>query len=468
MTFEGAFLIIKIICHGKGVHRKMSDGEKKKEEKPASFYDQVPNFDSRKPSRLRKYFDRVIPALIVLSVGLVFYFFLLRFTNVSGTFSEIYDVLKPIIYGCVFAYILNPIMRTVEHWLAPLLGKYIKKENTVLRISRGIGILSAFVVVFVVITTLCNMVIPELYASIRDLIITLPGQLTEWSQKVNEFISGDSATSVMLKELLNEGIVTLQNWVRNDLLKQTNVIMSNLTAGIFGVVGELFNMIIGLIVSVYVLYSKETFASQCKKVLYAFMTPDHANLTIHITRKSNEIFGGFITGKIIDSAIIGVLCFIGTSFMNMPYALLVSVIVGVTNVIPFFGPYIGAIPSAILILLANPRKGVWFIIFIIVLQQIDGNIIGPKILGNSTGLSAFWVIFSILLGGGLFGIPGMLFGVPTFAVVYYLAELVVNGRLKKKKLPLQSEAYDFDTYVDEKGVFISREEKEVNEEKRGE
>lgn len=206
------------------------------------------------------------------------------------------------------------------------------------------------------------------------------------------------------------------------------------------------------------LFGKETFAAQIKKMLYAGMQVERANMVLHITRKSNEIFGGFIIGKIIDSAIIGVLCFIGITILDMPYILLVSVIVGVTNVIPFFGPYIGAIPSTILIALADPLKGLYFLIFIIALQQLDGNVIGPKILGNSTGLSAFWVVFSILLGGGLFGFIGMIIGVPTFAVIYYIVKMVVEEKLKKKKLPPDTEHYGDVEYLEEDGEFTYLEE----------
>ena len=227
-------------------------------------------------------------------------------------------------------------------------------------------------------------------------------------------------------------------------------------------------MLIGVIVSVYILYSKEIFARQCKKAVYALFRADRANMVLHITTKSNEIFGGFVIGKILDSAIIGllcfigltigVICFIGLSILNMPYTMLVSVIVGVTNVIPFFGPYIGAIPSTILIALEDPMKGVYFLIFILVLQQFDGNILGPKILGNSTGLSAFWVVTSILLGGGLFGFVGMVMGVPTFAVIYYIVDMILDNKLKKKKLPVRSDSYDEWSYVDSSGEYIHSEE----------
>ena len=186
-------------------------------------------------------------------------------------------------------------------------------------------------------------------------------------------------------------------------------------------------------------------------------------MILHLTKKSNEIFGGFIIGKIIDSMIIGVLCFFGLTLLKMPYILLISVIVGVTNVIPFFGPYIGAIPSAVLILLNDPIKGLYFLIFILVLQQLDGNVIGPKILGNSTGLSAFWVVFSILIAGGLFGIPGMLLGVPTFAVIYYIISMVVNRKLRKKQLPTDTDSYDEQGYVQADGSYVHMEENILKE-----
>ena len=209
-----------------------------------------------------------------------------------------------------------------------------------------------------------------------------------------------------------------------------------------------------LIISVYVLYSKETFAGQAKKLVFAFLETKTANQFIKDIRFVSDTFIGFISGKIIDSIIIGVICFAGTNIMQMPYALLISVIVGVTNVIPFFGPYLGAVPSAILILMVNPLKCVYFIIFILVLQQVDGNFIGPKILGQSTGLSGFWVIFSITIFGGIMGIPGMIIGVPFFAVLYALARRIINRMLKKRGLPSETAKYKNVEYIDDNAVFI--------------
>ena len=222
-------------------------------------------------------------------------------------------------------------------------------------------------------------------------------------------------------------------------------------------------VLIGIIVSVYLLFSKEKFMRQSKKVIYALCKPKRANFILHIGRKANEIFGGFIIGKIIDSAIVGVLCFAGVSIFKMPYPLLISMIVGVTNVIPVFGPYIGAIPCALLIFLVDPMKGIGFIIFIILLQQLDGNVIGPKILGESTGLSSFWVIFAILIAGKMFGIGGMVIGVPMFALIYYVIKLFIQQKLEAKNLPTDTELYTDKCHVNDEGEFVVQVENDLEE-----
>jgi len=264
--------------------------------------------------------------------------------------------------------------------LIPKLQERMKKPENAEKVSRSVGIFVSLIILIVLITVLLNMLIPELYSSIRNMVLTLPKQVNDALDKINSIQLEDSTTVAILKNALEEGTTMLTNWLRTDLMTQVNSLMSNLTVGIFNVISEVFNMLIGVIVSVYILYSKEIFARQCKKAVYALFRADRANMVLHITTKSNEIFGGFVIGKILDSAIIGLLCFIGLTILNMPYTMLVSVIVGVTNVIPFFGPYIGAIPSTILIALEDPMKGVYFLIFILVLQQFDGNILGPKMM----------------------------------------------------------------------------------------
>ncbi len=430
--------------------------QERKSDDPASapYYVKRPQFGKEGPSKLRQEFSRGMTMFLVIMACVVLYFALLRLDSITNAVSMVIDVLKPILYGMVIAYLLNPIVKQVDRILVPRLEKYMQK-NRAKKCSRGIGVILSLVFLFALITALCNMLIPELVKSIRDLIITLPGQLNNVVDWFNHLQASDTAMGILMRNALEEGTTTLQNWLRTDLMPQVNTIMSNLTVGVLNILNEVLNFLIGLIVSVYLLFSKEQYSAQCKKMTYAFLKTNHANMLLHLTKKSNEIFGGFIIGKIIDSAIIGVLCFIGLSLIKMPYTLLVSVIVGVTNVIPFFGPYIGAIPSAFLILLSDPKKGLYYIIFILVLQQIDGNVIGPKILGNSTGLSPFWVVFSILIGGGMFGFVGMIMGVPTFAVIYYIISMITSQRLERKNLPLTTVHYGVKSYVNEKGEFIS-------------
>ena len=240
-----------------------------------------------------------------------------------------------------------------------------------------------------------------------------------------------------MNDTLDRAASYFENWVQTDVLPQATTYLASITSGVISMVKLLFNTIIGLIVSVYVLMEKEKFIGQSKKIIYAIFKPERGNIIVRTVRKSNQIFGGFITGKILDSVIIGVICYVVLLIMNMPYTVLVSVIVGVTNVIPLYGPYIGAIPSFIIIALANPLQGLYFLIFIIILQQFDGNILGPKILGNTTNLSSFWVLFAILLFGGVFGIVGMVIGVPVFAFIYQLIREWVLDRLEEQKLQTQ-------------------------------
>ncbi len=416
--------------------------------------------------KLKEHFRKGMTAFLVIAASIVFYFALLRFDYISAFFLRVLNIVKPIIYGLVFAYLLNPIVKLVEKYVKKIFGRRMEQEKWVRGASRSIGILAALLFAAAVIAALFQMLIPELIKSIRDLVMALPGQIQNVIDYLTKLQEGDEAFRNILENILIKGRETFETWVETDLLRQTNALMTGLTTGVISVVNGVMDILIGLIVSVYVLYSKEMFLGQSRKLIYALMPPKRANQTLHIAKKSNEIFGGFLIGKLIDSAIIGVLCFIGVSILKMPYALLVSVIVGVTNVIPFFGPYIGAIPSTILILLADPVKGIYFIIFILLLQQLDGNIIGPRILGDSTGLSAFWVVFAILLGGGLFGVVGMIVGVPTFAVLYYIGKTFIYQKLEHKKLPTDTESYDEKNKIDDAGNFLpAKSEKDKTEEK---
>ena len=247
--------------------------------------------------------------------------------------------------------------------------------------------------------------------------------------------NGDTELASMIQQGVDKITDTVETFFEDDIFSKVQTYLTSITSGVIYGVKFVLNVIVGLIISVYVMADQEHFAGQAKKIVYAMFKPVRANVIVDTVRKSNEIFSGFISGKILDSAIIGVIAYIVLAIMKMPDTMLVAVIIGVTNIIPFFGPFIGAIPSFIIIVLQNPVQGLYFLIFVIILQQVDGNIIGPKILGDSTGLSSFWVVFAILVFGGLWGFPGMLLGVPIMAVIYYIVSNVVTYSLKKRGIP---------------------------------
>lgn len=424
-----------------------------KTEQENTYYSAQPRFEHKGPSKLRQQFNRGATAFLVVACSIVFYFILLRLTNLSDTFHLIWEALKPVTYGCVIGYLMTPLIKKIDAKLYPVLEEKLNNKKSAFKISRSIGITVSLLFLFSLVAILCNLLIPEIYKSVKNLLVTLPGQINAVILQINALDVSDSELSSAVKTVIEEGIAMFQNWFRTDFMTDINAFMTGLTEGILDFIGEIFDILVGVIVSIYVMYGRETFSRQAKKIVYALFPAKRANLILHLGNKSNEIFGGFIIGKIIDSIIIGIICFVVLSIIKMPYTLLVSVIVGVTNVIPFFGPFIGAIPCSVLILLNDPMKGVYFIIFILLLQQFDGNILGPKILGDTTGLSSFWVIVAILFGGGLFGFAGMLLGVPTFAVLYYIAQLVIESKLEQKNLPTNSRHYHQMSYVDEYGRF---------------
>ncbi len=441
--------------------------EERTQEQPrrrSGYYINQPVFGRNRTSWLKQQFGKSVAIFLAAAACIFLYFLLLRVDQVSGIVGMFLSAARPIIYGLAIAYLLNPIVKNVDKRLLPFLNRRFPKFRKKEQLSRSVGIFTSLVFLLAVVVALLNMMIPELYRSIRDMLMNVPAQMNRFLEVFGEMNEETSTVGQILESIMTEGTNFLQNWMRTELMPQINDLMSGLTVGVLNVLTEIMNVLIGLIVSAYVLFSKEKFSMQCKKITYAVFKPENANMILHLTIKSNEIFGGFIIGKIIDSAIIGVLCFIGLSILNMPYTMLVSVVVGVTNVIPFFGPYIGAIPSALLILLTDPRMGIYFIIFIIALQQFDGNVLGPKILGDTTGLSAFWVVFSILIAGGLFGVPGMILGVPTFAVIYYVVGMLVSNRLEKKKLPTDTESYDEYSYVESDGTYARAEKNIFKEE----
>lgn len=350
--------------------------------------------------------------------------------NVLGVIRTIVRLMMPFMIGFALAYLLNPVMKFFERNLfeRAFLNSRLKKKR---KLVRGLSVLTTVVVALAAFTVVLLLLIPQLAYSLMGILNNLP----EYMKNLGNYVEGLVAGNQELANFVDTQMTTINDTIQDFIataMPSITKLLGNVTVGVIGVVNALKDSILGIIISVYVLYAKEQFIAQAKKVIVALTPDSFSKPFISLVRETHGVFGGFISGKIIDSLIIGVLCFIGTSILGMPYAVLVSVIVGVFNVIPFFGPFIGAIPSALLILMVDPLKCLWFVIFIIVLQQFDGNILGPYILGGTTGLSAFWVIFAILTFGGLFGFIGMFVGVPVFAVIYTLISRGINKKLEKK------------------------------------
>lgn len=378
-----------------------------------------------------------LAVFITFCCCILFFFAIYRYNGFTDYWKKITFILQPIIIGLVLAYLLNPIMKFIENWVKKLLKEKVKMKNTkkIAGISRGIGILGSYLFLFGILFILLAAIVPAISASILDIVKTLPQQVNVLIDWIYEVAEGDSEFAHVAEEIINNTTTYFETWMTSYLLPQAEKYISSITSGVIASLKFVLNIIVGVIVSVYVMLSQEKFAGQAKKILYAVFKPVRANVIIKVVRRSNDIFGGFISGKILDSAIIGLIAYMVLVIMQMPDTILIAVIIGVTNIIPFFGPFIGAIPSFIIIVLQNPMQGIYFLIFIIILQQIDGNIIGPKILGNSTGLSSFWVVFAIMLFGGLWGFPGMLLGVPIMAVIYYIVQSIVSYLLKKRGIP---------------------------------
>ena len=408
-----------------------------------------------------------LTAFLTFASCILFFFFLFRYEQVTAGIHTVLKAGEPIIIGLVLAYLLLPIKEFVEKWAK----KYCKNtfamnEETAQKAGNTLGIVGALVVLFIVLGVFGVIFIPAFWSSFIGLVDAMPDYIDSFALWVQKTLLGNEGISYYAGEILTELTATFEDWAKTELLPMAQEYIGQITSGVVSIVKTLLNFIIGIIVACYVMAINKTLLGQCKKLIYAFFSAEKGNKVIEIARKSNEIFSGFIIGKIIDSIIIGILAYIGCLILKMPSSLLVAVIIGVTNVIPFFGPFIGAIPATLLVLIQSPIHAIYLIIFILILQQVDGNIIGPKILGDTTGLSSFWVLFSILIGGGVFGFPGMLLGVPVFAVIYYLLQEVINRRMEKRKLPKETKKYIYLESVTNKNelIYSANEEMQNTEE----
>ncbi len=405
-----------------------------------------------------KYFRWGLTAFAVIAASITFYYFMFHHSNIKTGIDTIADIVMPVILGLVMAYLLTPILNFLEDKIMiPLCNKCkIKESSKRNSVIRGIGILITAFLFVSLIYLLISMLLSQIIPSIQNIVVNFgsyTSNFTEWLDKLLEDNPEVGEYVVRTVKKLSGDLEKLMN----DFTKISPLIRT-VSLSVINVLGVLWDSIIGFIISIYVMASKEKFAGQAKKIVYAVFEKDTANVVIRNFRFTHKTFIGFISGKILDSIIIGILCFIGTSILHTPYAALVSVVIGVTNVIPFFGPYLGAIPCGILVLIVDPTHPlncVYFLLFILGLQQFDGNVLGPKILGSSTGLTGFWVISSITLFGGLFGVLGMIIGVPIFAVIYAAIRSLVNSSLQKKNLPSETKRYENLDYIDGEGFHES-------------
>ena len=399
----------------------------------------------------KKYLYWGVTAFCVVAAAILFYMALNYLPLLRKALSSLVHILSPFIWGLAISYLLSPFMRFAERKLfLPLSGKLYKnsKRSDGSRFARSMSVLLSELFLLAILTALICLIIPQLYSSLQNMVASSPMYIETASRWITQLLEDFPEIEHYVSQTLGKVNTSLMDWIQNTVLPELGSLISNVTSGVYYAIMAVYNLVIGIIVSVYVLSNLEHVGASGKRLLYSIFSVDTVKKILEGLEFTDRTFMGFINGKLLDSAIIGLICYIVCSILRMPYTLLVSVIVGVTNIIPFFGPFIGAVPASILILLVNPVKCLIFIAFIILLQQLDGNIIGPKILGSSVGINGFWVMFSIILGAGLFGFWGMLLGVPVFVILYTAISGNVTRKLKRSDLPWEAADYMDMAYID--------------------
>ncbi|MDO5560494.1 MAG: AI-2E family transporter [Oscillospiraceae bacterium] len=382
------------------------------------------------------YYVVIVFAICILLVLLSF-----RIELFTSAARKILKAISPVIWGCVIAYLLSPIVKKIESIFSKRTNLKKKHANLV----RGLSILIASIITLSAIIALFAMAIPEITDSLSSLFNNMPEYLNKTYDSISDFFSRQPEINPSITDWFEDQFANIQktilDWVTN--LKPTvDIYLIKLKDGILSFLIGVKDFVLGFIVSIYLLFSKEHFFVQFKKTMYAILPKKTYDLFMVKGTHANKIFSDFMVGKAIDSLIIGMLCFVVLIIFGIPNAMLISFIVGITNMIPFFGPFIGAIPSAVLVLLTAPKKTILFVIIILILQQFDGNILGPKILGNKLNLPTFWILFSIFFFGNLFGFAGMLLGVPIFAVIYTLIKEFIEDRIRIKNIASLSKNND--------------------------
>ena len=379
---------------------------------------------------MKRYLKIGITGAAILASGILCAFVLFKMPVIISVLKGITEILKPFLYGVVFAYLLAPLCNKIEEKLFQFFPKAKAKAR---RFICFIAIVISLCVAIAVIWLIIMMIIPQVWDSVMKIIQMVPQKLIVVNNWIEHMLENQPELQAYFEEFSSQAESNIDSLLNVDTIQKVQSIINSLSVQLFGVLSVVKNIFLGLLISAYLLGSRKLFGAQAGLILHGVFSDKWAKIIEEEIRYTDKMFNGFLVGKIIDSAIIGLLCFAGTSIMGFEAPAFISVIIGITNIIPFFGPFIGAIPCGLLLLLENPMHCLYFIIFIFVLQQLDGNVIGPKILGNTTGVSSFWVLFAILLFGGMWGVVGMVIGVPLFAVIYDIIRKLVYRGLRKHK-----------------------------------
>lgn len=417
----------------------------------------------------KKYLYWGVTAFIVLALSIAFCFLLFNLDVISGWIDKAIEICSPIIAGLVIAFLLSPLVNWLEKRVFYIFyhkkGNYNELSPRLRNFMRVLSILISFIIVFVLLYAFFYSIIPQLIDSVKKISsqsILYKNNLDKW---FSELGTKSPEFAEMIEKLVEDFSASFEKFKEESLMPKVEVFVTNVSLGVFNFVNFLWDVIIGGLISIYILFNKEKFLGQFKKLIYGFITIKVANVIVKNIRMINDKFSGFIVGKILDSIIMGILVFIGCTIFKFDYPVLIAIIIGVTNIVPFFGPIFGAIPCIFLLLMINPLKAVYFFVFILAMQQFDGNVLGPKILGVSTGISSFWVIFSITIFGGIWGVPGMIIGTPLFAVLYTIVKSILEVRLEKKNLRVNTNEYiglDYIEFLDDETKYVNLDYNEYN------
>ena len=397
---------------------------------------------------------------LLITYAIVLSYVFLNLDTVWNVVVTIIDLIKPFIIGICIAFVLNIPMKFFEE---KVVGKLTKEKS---KLKRPLSLIITIIVLVGLIIGLMTFVIPQLAESCSTLVKNVPEYVDSLEKFMNKNInSKELLSSDVIEEVYNKILSMGQNIIK--IIGQVaGTIVSHALDITVGVTSTIINIVMAFIVSIYILLSKEKLSNQIKKILYAYMKKENVIKFLKVSKIANIKFTNFVRSQVIEACILGLLCFIGMKICSMPYALLISTIIGVTALVPIFGAFVGAILSAFIVLMVSPIKVILFAIIFVVIQQIEGNLIYPFVVGNSIGLSALWVLFAITVGGNAFGVVGMLIGVPLFGVLYTLISITTNKRLEKRNINIEEIEKDIEDEVEKEIKDNSEKDAEENNEKQ--